>query len=132
MAVAATATPPPDQSTAAAEARLAAREAEFARLQGYFRGAARVQLKPLAHVLGVSDRTVRNRGNRLEINGVAILPVVIAGRLTYDLTEVAGALALGRLGAEAAAAAPPRPRVGRPRKPGLTLAGLPASLATNT
>ncbi len=67
---------------------------ELARLQVFFRGAVRVQLKPLVHAIGVSERSVRNHKNILRINGVEVLPALVQGSITYDLEAVARALAL--------------------------------------
>jgi hypothetical protein len=82
-----------------------ARRREFARLQAHFRGAVRAQLKPLAHAIGIAERTVRNNANMLKINGYEIRPAQVCGRVTFDLEEVANALALGAI------QAPPPARV---------------------
>ncbi|MBV8035185.1 hypothetical protein [Roseateles sp.] len=74
-----------------------AQRREFARLQGHFRGAVRAQLKPLAAAIGVAERTVRNNFNTLRINGQEIRPSQVCGRVTFDLEEVAHALALGAI-----------------------------------
>ena len=88
-------------------------------LQIHFRGQLFVQLKPLAQAIGIGENTIRNGGNIVRINGREVRPAVVNGRLTYDLAEVAEALALSD-----GATASPVPRVqaprGRPRKRGLS------------
>lgn len=74
-----------------------AQRREFARLREHFHGAVRVQLKPLAHAIGIAERSVRNYGNRLRIDGLEIMPASVCGRVTYDLEEVANALALSAI-----------------------------------
>jgi hypothetical protein len=95
-----------------------AQRRELARLRDHFHGAVRVQLKPLAHAIGIADRTVRNNGNRLRINGLEIMPASVCGRVTYDLEEVANALALSAI------QAPPPARIVE-RKPPQSVGALP-------
>ena len=85
----------------------------FQRLQLHFRGQLRAQLKPLAQAIGIGENTVRNGGNLLRINGCEVRPAIVNGRLTYDLAEVAEALA--RHDAEQPVPKVHAPR-GRPRK----------------
>jgi hypothetical protein len=86
---------------------LEAQQRELTRLQLHFRGAVRVQLKPLAAAIGIAASTVRNNFNTLRINGKEIRPSQVCGRVTFDLEEVAHALALGAI------QAPPPARVVR-------------------
>jgi hypothetical protein len=93
----------------------------FQNLQIHFRGQLRAQLKPLAVAVGVGEMTIRNNGNIFKINGCEVRPSITNGRLTYDLAEIAEALA-----AQAAPETPvpkaqaPRGRErGRPSKPNL-------------
>lgn len=90
------------------------------RLQLHFRGQLRAQLKPLAAAIGIGENTIRNAGNVLRINNARIKPSLINGRLTYDLMEVAAALAAAEAEPEVPKArlAPPSRR-GRPPKAGL-------------
>jgi hypothetical protein len=62
-------------------------------LQLHFRGQLRAQLKPLAIALGISDHTIRNSENELNINNRVIRPSFVNNRLTYCLVDVAAALA---------------------------------------
>ena len=88
----------------------------FQRLQLHFRGQLRAQLKPLAQAIGIGENTVRNGGNIVRINGHEVRPALVNGRLTYDLAEVAEALACRDLEAPVQKAQKPR---GRPLKAGL-------------
>lgn len=91
----------------------------FQRLQLHFRGQLRAQLKPLAQAIGIGENTVRNGGNIVRINGREVRPAVVNGRLTYDLAEVAEALA----GHDVKEPIPKvQARRGRPRKVGLSAA----------
>ncbi len=94
-------------------------------LQQHFRGQLRAQLKPLAAAIGVSEKVVRNAGNIIRINGLEVRPAVINARLTYDLQEVAAALAAAAATDKLpkAKAATAKPQRGRPRKPGLVVQG---------
>lgn len=97
----------------------------FQRLQLHFRGQLRAQLKPLAQAIGIGENTVRNGGNIVRINGHEVRPAVVNGRLTYDLAEVAEALASTDIEVPVPKVQAPRglrgPR-GRPRKAGLDAA----------
>ena len=62
-------------------------------LQIHFRGQLRAQLKPLAQAIGIGENTIRNCGNIIKINGREVRSTVINGRITFDLAEVAEALA---------------------------------------
>lgn len=95
----------------------------FQRLQLHFRGQLRAQLKPLAQAIGIGENTIRNGGNIVRINGHEVRPAVVNGRLTYDLAEVAEALA--GLNVEAPVPKVQAPR-GRPRKAGLVAFGTAA------
>lgn len=96
---------------------------QFQQLQLHFRGQLRAQLKPLVLALGIGENTVRNNGNVLTINGRPVRPLVIGNRLTFDLAEVAEALA--RVDVDAPVQKVQAAR-GRPRKPGLAAAGAAA------
>ena len=64
----------------------------LAKFHHHFRGELRAQLKPLAHVLGIGENTIRNNSNVIRIDGQDVRPVKINGRWTYDLAEIAEAL----------------------------------------
>lgn len=92
------------------------------RLQMHFRGQLRAQLKPLAAAVGVGENTVRNAGNVLRINGIEVRPALINGRLSFDLMDVAAALAAADAAPSVPKARPAPPaRRGRPPKAGLDL-----------
>ena len=95
----------------------------FQRLQLHFRGQLRAQLKPLAQAIGIGENTVRNGGNIVRINGREVRPAIVNGRLTYDLAEVAEALAGRDVEAPVPKVQAPR---GRPRKAGLVAFGTAA------
>jgi hypothetical protein len=96
--------------------------AHLHRLQMHFRGQMRVQLKPLAAAVGVGENTVRNAGNVLRIGGVDVRPTVINNRLTFDLMEVAAALAAADAMPGVPKARPSAPvKRGRPPKAGLEI-----------
>lgn len=95
----------------------------FQRLQLHFRGQLRAQLKPLAQAIGIGENTVRNGGNIVRINGREVRPAVVNGRLTYDLAEVAEALAVSGHDVKEPEPIPKvQARRGRSRKVGLSLA----------
>ena len=94
----------------------------FVKLQLHFRGQLRAQLKPLALAIGIGENTVRNGGNIVRINGREVRPAVVNGRLTYDLAEVAEALASTDIEHPVPKAQEPRNPRGRPRKAGLDAA----------
>lgn len=96
----------------------------FQRLQLHFRGQLRAQLKPLAQAIGIGENTVRNGGNIVRINGREVRPAVVNGRLTYDLAEVAEALACRDVEEPIPKVQAPR---GRPRKTGLDTAARSAA-----
>lgn len=102
----------------------------FQRLQFHFRGQLRVQLKPLAQAIGIGENTVRNGGNIVRINGREVRPAIVNGRLTYDLAEVAEALAFASTATDIELPVPKvqAPR-GRPRKVGLGLDAAAGSAA---
>lgn len=91
----------------------------YLKLQLHFRGQLRAQLKPLAQAIGIGENTVRNGGNIVRINGREVRPAVVNGRLTYDLAEVAEALASTDIEVPVPKAQAPRGPLGRRRKPGL-------------
>lgn len=89
------------------------------RLQLHFRGQLRAQLKPLAGAVGIGENTIRNNKNIVRINGREVHPAVVNGRYTYDLAEVAQALAASSVEEPAPKVQEPR---GRRRKAGLSAA----------
>ena len=93
----------------------------FQRLQIHFRGQLRAQLKPLAQAIGISENAIRNGGNIVRINGHEVRPATVNGRLTYDLAEVAEALASIDIEVPVPKVQEPRGPRGRRRKPGLGL-----------
>ncbi len=95
--------------------------AHLHRLQLHFRGQLRAQLKPLAAAIGIGENTIRNAGNLVRINGIVVRPAVINGRLTYDLTEIAAALAAADAAPRIPKARPAPPQIGGPRKAGLSI-----------
>lgn len=89
----------------------------YFRLQQRFPGQLRAQLKPLTSAIDIGENTVRNNGNIIRINGQEVRPAIVNGRLTYDLAEVAAALAVSSVSDEPVPLAH-APR-GRPKKVGL-------------
>lgn len=101
----------------------------FQSLQIHFRGQLRAQLKPLANALGIGEGTIRNNGNIFKVNDREVRPSIVNGRMTFDLSEVADALAAA---AQEADPVRPVPKVhaargrGAPRKAGLVAEGVAA------
>lgn len=90
-------------------------------------------IKQLVRSLGGgAPQTIRNNGNRVNIEGQEVQGYLVGGRVVFDLLQIAEALATAEVFSEAAAlqadypAAAGRPARGRPRKADLSLSGAAA------
>ena len=89
-------------------------------------------LAPLKQVVrvtgGGAPQSIRNRGNRINIDGQEVQGYLVLGKICFDLQQIAAALAAAEVTASADApnGAPVKNALGRPRKPALSLSGASA------
>lgn len=90
-------------------------------------------IKALVRAIGGgAPQTIRNRGNRISIEGKEVQGYLVLGRVVFDLLEIAGALALAeviaetRLGLAAIELPIQKAPPGRPLKAGLSVSGVTA------
>ena len=56
------------------------------------RGRAFLQVKQVASLLSISERTIRNSGNQIEVGKTVLSPTKIAGRLVYFVPDLLKAI----------------------------------------
>lgn len=85
------------------------------------RGRAFLQVKQVASLLSISERTIRNCGNQIEVGDTVLSPTKIAGRLVYFVPDLLKAieLAFSKKGGDMDEVEVKK--LGRPRSPALKI-----------
>lgn len=77
---------------------------------------------------GGAPQSIRNRGNRINIDGQEVQGYLVQGKIVFDLQQIAHALATAEVVARvnSPSEVPAGAALGRPRKPALSLSGAAA------
>ena len=85
-------------------------------------------IKKVVRVTGdAAPQSIRNRGNRINIDGREVQGFLVLGKICFDLQHIAHALASAEVAnAHGTGEASAKAALGRPRKPGLSPSGVSA------
>ncbi len=86
-------------------------------------------LAPIKQVVratgGGAPQSIRNRGNRINIDGQEVQGYLVQGKICFDLEQISRALATAEV-ANSLSEVPVKPALGRPPKAALSLSGASA------
>lgn len=85
------------------------------------RGRAFLQVKQVASLLSISERTIRNCGNQIEVGDTVLSPTKIAGRLVYFVPDLLEAIALAFNKNRVEVDEVGVKKIGRPRSPAIKI-----------